>query len=86
MVLELCQRETHGTLLQIAWNLKKKKLRTASVEEENRKLAQIRSDFLYSGVPTEIIVKWSEFGFFTNSMAILVPALLVKAVSALRSG
>lgn len=36
---------------------KKKKLRTASVEEENRKLTQILSDFLYSGVPIEIIVK-----------------------------
>lgn len=75
------------------------KLRTASAREENGKLEQILSDFLCSAVITEITFKWSEllwllslfgeFGFVlffslgTNSMASLVPALLLKAPKSL---
>lgn len=89
MVLELCQHETHGTLLQVAWNIKKKKkkLGTASAEEENRKLAQVLSLFRCPNWDDCYMILGGVFLFVFNSFfnAILVPAVLAKAVSTPRS-
>lgn len=61
-MLGFCNSVSMKLMHIIASHLKHLKinLRTASAGEENGELKQILSDFLYSAVATEIIIKLSE--------------------------